>query len=184
MIKIILALAIAAQLFIPASMISRYQSTLSDGKAYRFAVIPVDPVDPFRGRYVQLNFGRQHIPYNGDSPLKRHSIAYASLRINSNGLAETVELFAKKPTSGDFVNVKVGYADAQEYYYVRFLFDRYYATESKAPKIETALSTNQAGLNDQQVIAQVNIKNGLGVINELYIGDQTIHQFLHEKAKK
>src|SRR5215467_3604576 len=43
-----------AQLAVPASMIARRELTLQYGRQYRFQTAPIDPSDPFRGRYVAL----------------------------------------------------------------------------------------------------------------------------------
>ncbi|HUR30287.1 MAG TPA: GDYXXLXY domain-containing protein, partial [Saprospiraceae bacterium] len=60
MIKIILPIAFAimvlVQLYVPASMIMESEKVLKEGKEFKFKTAPVDPTDPFRGKYVELNF--------------------------------------------------------------------------------------------------------------------------------
>ena len=56
-IKISLFVVLAlAQLYFPASMIWEQQKTIKGGKAFRFETAPVDPNDPFRGKYITLEF--------------------------------------------------------------------------------------------------------------------------------
>ena len=45
------------QAAVPVSMIARYERTLHGGTAFKVRAAPVDPVDPFRGRYVVFRLG-------------------------------------------------------------------------------------------------------------------------------
>ena len=42
------------QIGITASSILKYESTLRTGTLYRIPTMPIDPADPFRGRYVAV----------------------------------------------------------------------------------------------------------------------------------
>lgn len=53
---LLFALLCVAQWAVPLAMVQRAERTLSEGTAYRFRTAPVDPADPFRGRYVTLDF--------------------------------------------------------------------------------------------------------------------------------
>jgi uncharacterized membrane-anchored protein len=56
--------ACALQLGVPAAMVLREEATLRGGAELRFRAGPVDPVDPFRGRYVALSLEieRERLP--------------------------------------------------------------------------------------------------------------------------
>ena len=56
---ILLVLVCAVQLAVPVAMIARREIALRQGESFRFRCAPVDPVDPFRGRYVDLQFDEQ-----------------------------------------------------------------------------------------------------------------------------
>src|SRR5882724_1990071 len=45
-----------AQIAVPATMVVEHQRTIASGPPWRFQTAPVDPSDPFRGRYVRLGF--------------------------------------------------------------------------------------------------------------------------------
>lgn len=53
---VVFAVIVLAQLYIPASMISSQQAVLTNGVAHKLLTAPLDPYDPFRGRYVSLSF--------------------------------------------------------------------------------------------------------------------------------
>ena len=44
------------QLFVPANMIWQEEGTIQEGTEFHFKVAPVDPNDPFRGKYISLAF--------------------------------------------------------------------------------------------------------------------------------
>lgn len=180
---IILLLACVAQIAIPASMIYEYESTLQKGKSYRFEVRPVDPADPFRGRYVRLGFeqeqvneGRRTLPGVELIPQGQNTV-YALLDRNDAGLAVIQSLSAVQPESGDYIVVTAGVAGNQ-LYSLNFPFDRYYANELKAPSMETAVRARPRLGEQHTVTAQVHVHHGRGVISQLWVGEQTIEDFL------
>ena len=180
-------LLMAAQVYAPVSMMLRYEHILDTGTPFRFAVEPIDPADPFKGRYVRLNFPiQQGLMSDLEQPIKKNNFvprgkAYAILSTNDDGLAMISKIVASEPNDGDYVAVKSRYF-LEEKYSIRFPFDRYYAEESKAPKIESLVWNWQGDENQGQsrpaVIAQVHIKNGHGVISELYVDDIPILDYL------
>jgi uncharacterized membrane-anchored protein len=52
------ALTCLAQWFVPAQMIYDQEQVLREGKTYHFKTAPIDPSDPFRGKYITLSFER------------------------------------------------------------------------------------------------------------------------------
>ena len=47
---------VLAQLFVPAKMIVDSERVIQKGKVYKFKLRPIDPNDPFRGKYMTLAF--------------------------------------------------------------------------------------------------------------------------------
>ena len=47
---------VAIQLAVPLALIGANELALARGRAVTLATIPVDPLDPFRGRYVELRY--------------------------------------------------------------------------------------------------------------------------------
>jgi len=183
---IVILFACALQLLVPASMIYSYETTLSKGTTYRFEVIPVDPADPFRGRYVRLGFAVEFVEegvyiQGQETLIDTRGDAFALITQSSNGLAKIAALSISEPKSGDYLKVQV-FRSKDRVYRIDFPLDRYYAEESKAPNIER-VTQNWRGTESEQpelVTAEVNIYAGKGVISELYVGDQTIHDYLQK----
>ena len=55
-IFILFVIVALIQLFVPAQVILQQESVLETGNVYRFKTQPVDPNDPFRGKYITLNY--------------------------------------------------------------------------------------------------------------------------------
>lgn len=142
-----------AQLLIPASMILKHERILRDGTLFRFKTNPIDPSDPFQGRYVQLNFESDYIPstagINAVTPNPRERV-YVTLDPDSDGFCKLTGWSRTKPESGNYLKLKY---QGLEYDWreknqalrckgLRFdlPFDRYYMEENKAPHAEKMLS--------------------------------------------
>jgi uncharacterized membrane-anchored protein len=54
--RIAFAVLVAAQLVVPLALIGVNEIALATGTEVTLATTPVDPLDPFRGRYVQLRY--------------------------------------------------------------------------------------------------------------------------------
>ncbi len=58
----VLTLVIVAQFAAVGSLIAKHERVLREGTVHRFRTRPIDPADPFQGRYVQLVYERDYIP--------------------------------------------------------------------------------------------------------------------------
>jgi uncharacterized membrane-anchored protein len=54
--RIAFAVLVAAQLVVPLALIGVNEIALATGTEVTLATTPVDPLDPFRGRYVELRY--------------------------------------------------------------------------------------------------------------------------------
>lgn len=186
MIKYILAVVIAAQIAIPGAMIQRYEATLQEGSLYKFKVVPIDPADPFRGRYVRLNFdiASWEFKYESDDRFKRKDKAYAVLKIDSDGFAAIDRLYKSPPKDREYLKVMVRYVHSKNKehlsatYSIALPFNRYYAEESKAPKIERQVWwRNRNDVEISTASVDVRLFNGLGVIEQLYIDGKAVEEY-------
>ena len=178
-LKGILVLVAAGQLAIPATMILQRERTQRDGHAYKFRTRPVDPADAFRGRYVQLAFEQDHAPMVGGT-INRRAIGYALVEKDADGFAVVRAISQEPPKQGDYLKVRVNYADWGNNAGVasfRMPFDRFYMEEKATPAAERAYRehSRQGGARDAYVI--VRVRDGQGVIENLYVAGQPIVEF-------
>ncbi len=193
MIKYILAIVIAAQIAIPGAMIQRYEATLQEGSLYKFKVVPIDPADPFRGRYVRLNFDivSWEFKYESDDRFKRKDKAYAALKVDNDGFATIDRLYKSPPKDREYLKVMVQYVHSKNKenlsptYSIALPFNRYYAEESKAPKIERKVWwRNRDDVEASMASVDVRVLNGLGVIEQLYIDGKAVEEYFDSNKKQ
>jgi uncharacterized membrane-anchored protein len=60
-------------------------------------------------------------------------------------------------------------------------FDRYYAEEQLAPEIEQAYRANSRR-GEQKAFIAVRVRKGRGVLEELYIEDLPVAEYLRQRA--
>lgn len=183
LILVVALVTMVAQLFVPISMAKRYEDILQTGESFLFKVQPRDPADPFKGRYVVLTFPISRGETKElDNPevigkLERKAKAYALIEKGPDGFVRLKDLKKEPPSTQSYIEVKNNYS-YNEKYSIKLPFDRYYAEESKAPEIESLL-WNRARDENREFYADVRIKDGFGVIQELYVEGIPILDYLN-----
>lgn len=179
---VLLLLIFLVQLAVPIYMIVEQRVILNEGKAYKFKTRPIDPYDPFRGRYVTLNFLADDATFflQTQNQLKNGQKVYASLLTDDKGYAYISNVSIEKPESThDFIRVEVLYHSLDHNYYIRLPFNRYYAPEKLAPEIEKAVwrrNNNQV----EDVFALVKVYKGKSSLEELYINQRPAIDFVKD----
>ncbi len=163
------------QWFFPLQLVLQGERILKEGKVYKFKTVPVDPNDPFRGKYMVLGFEASEFrDYDGEQ-WQSNETAYASLRTNQKGFAEIYDLDREAPFDDEVDFLKVTIRNSYDNNNIRmvfldFPFERFYLEESKAPKVEDLfrkLSTQK----NKNVYALVHIKQGQSVLKDVMVDD-------------
>ncbi|MDR2850138.1 MAG: GDYXXLXY domain-containing protein [Verrucomicrobiota bacterium] len=203
----LLLLGVAAQFGVVASMIVTRELTLRRGKAFTFETAPIDPFDPFRGKYVTLNitainrFGVK----TDDATFRKGDIAYLAFEEGTNGLA-TVSGAARRPAGDHTLKVRVRWANDEtdsaadsaagktqprptrrKILHFRDLpIERYYLPEDIAPLAEAAYANaarrSRGGGNEKPAAVVVRVWRGNAVIEDLLIGGLPIRDFLKQQT--
>ncbi len=170
-------LMVIAQWFVPARMILQLENVISGGHEFRFRTAPVDPNDPFRGKYITLSYLNNDIPVeegvwqNGDA-------VYVQLKTDSAGFAIISSLSNDEPTDTDaYINAYISYVgwDSIHTAYIQYPFDRYYMEEKKAPVAEQIY--NEASRNQEKVTwAVVMVDRGRAVLKDVMIDGVPIRE--------
>ena len=169
----LLALLILLQLFVPAKMIYDHESILSKGEKFKFKTAPIDPSDPFRGKYIVLRFDASRFYVTDKGPWYSNEEVYATLETDKDGFAKINSVYRTKPESGVFLKTKVDYfQNYQEsdsaFLNLDFSFNIFYMEESKAGAAETAYFEASRDTNSV-AYANVSVLNGEAVISNVYI---------------
>lgn len=185
--KVVFALfvvAAAVQVATAVGQIWKHEGVLRNGTPYKFVTAPVDPYDAFRGRYVALNYADTSTVARQGDEIEFGAPAYVALRSNADGFAEFGELSSAPPAEGDYVRVEFQGNDGTRANF-RLPFDRYFMEETQAPKAEQAYlqNVNLRGQTSDLTYALVRIKDGRGVIEDIYVKGKPIREFIAAMPK-
>lgn len=173
--KWLLVVVAAGQLAIPALMIHRQETTLREGRAYKFKTRPVDPADAFRGRYVWLGFEQQQAPWRDAETIHRGGAGYGRIEEDNNGFAVVRDVGLEPPASGEFLKVRINSGGNPKEKTVGFTmpFDRYYMEESKAPKAERAYREHDRK-GEMESYAVVRVSRGHAALENVIVAGKPI----------
>ena len=161
------------QLAAAASGIARYERVLASGQAVLLAVAPVDPYDPFRGRYVTLSFALEQgaHPVKGKVP-QYGEPAYVVLKTDAKKVASVDYLTASPPDSGLWLKAESSWPESETTARVSLPMKRYYMNEALAPAAEQAYReavARDAERAGDDSYARVRILNGAVVIEQVLL---------------
>ncbi len=164
--------------------------TLLTGTVHKFNMRPVDPEDPFRGRYVALDFAQRSAPIraNEDS-LTLPKKLFAILTVDTAGFTLVEQLQREKPADGEYITVDITHRNwgdtVSSTWNVAFdfPFTQFYMTEKLAPIAEVIYRREVRETNSDSYLA-VRILNGHAVIEELYLNGIPISDAARDESKK
>jgi uncharacterized membrane-anchored protein len=175
-----------AQLYVPAKMIFDKEDTLETGIDYKFITAPIDPTDPFRGKYIILGYKDNVTIIDNEKDWVSGEIVYVFLKNDQNGFAKIKSVSKEKPTdSQDFLKAKLSAVsnDGTNKLTIYFPFDRYYMEESKASDAEEIYAKSLQDTT-QLTYALVSIKNGDAVLKDVLIDGVSIKEIVKANQKK
>lgn len=175
------ALVAIVQLFVPVQMILGQETILNAGTAYKFRTQPIDPSDPFRGKYIILRY-EMNAGVSKDSLWERFENAYVYLKKDSMGFAELMKV-SKTPLhiENDFVIVKTSWYDKnKKIIHFNLPFDRFYMEENKAKPAEDAFREAQRDSLPNNTYGLVYIKEGEAVLKDVLINEIPIADYVEQ----
>ncbi|SHJ36765.1 GDYXXLXY domain-containing protein [Aquimarina spongiae] len=168
------------QIFIPVQMIYEQEDILKSGELYRFRTMPIDPSDPFRGKYITLHYEMNSFK------MKDTTIVYGDeikvyIDKDADGFAKTVQISKTElDIDKDFVLAKVtgNYNGVVNF---ELPFNRYYMEESKAYDAEEAYrKVNRTNVH-HDVYGKVHIKEGQSVLSDVVIDGVSIKEYVEKE---
>ena len=169
------------QIYVPARIILDRTIVLNSGKEFKFKTAPIDPNDPFRGKYINLNFNDNTIGIQSKENWARGETVFVLLTTDNNGFAKIRSVSKAKPSdTQDFLKAKVDHViyDGSKLF-IEYPFERFYMEESKAYDAE--LTYNRTLPDTSQVAyALVNIKNGESVLKDVMINGISIVEIVKQ----
>jgi len=171
------------QAFAPLKMVYDNEMTAKQGAVYKFKTEPIDPSDPFRGKYVSLNF-EENILKVKDTVWQSNEQVYALLSINAAGFANITAITKTEPKTGnDYIAVKTNYYFNGELH-IELPFDRFYMEEGKAQEAEDGYRDYSRQENAKPAYALVAVREGNAVITDVIIDGLPIRDYVLRKREE
>ena len=173
-----------AQWAVPVQMIMKKDLVLREGIRYKFLVQPIDPNDPFRGKFIVLNFRDNYlkVPAKKDTRNNNDKV-FITFQPDKNGYAKIREISSTKPGRDDYLESEIWYMSQEKdstSIFIEYPFNKFYMEEYKAPEAERVFIERLPD-SSQKAYALVSILKGDAVINDVFINDSSIQQVLRSR---
>ncbi|HMJ68784.1 MAG TPA: GDYXXLXY domain-containing protein [Cyclobacteriaceae bacterium] len=183
---------VAAQWYAPLSIVYDSEKTVEEGAEYRFRTAPVDPSDPFRGKYITLNFeAATYFPTDtNEVNFDAGQTVYATILPDSLGFAKVIQIAAEPPVIGiDYITATFEYGNRRYLYpdgelvpssvVLEFPFQRLYVEESKASEAEKYYWTSRT---DSTLVcyAVVKVLKGNTTLVDVMVNDRSLMDIVKE----
>jgi len=181
--KIIIAsfiILMGIQWVVPASMIWKNDNRIKTGTELKLKIKPIDPHDPFRGKYISLYFEEDKYDIVNVADWKEGQTIYVIFQKDSLGFAQIVHVEKNKPSETNlFVKAKLSYIDSYsepKKMNIIYPFNRFYMEESldwEAEQLALRFSDDKIDF-----YAQVFVKDGQAVISDVFVNHIPINEYL------
>ncbi|NOU60069.1 GDYXXLXY domain-containing protein [Marinifilum caeruleilacunae] len=171
------------QLAVPVKSIYEQEDVLANGKEFKFQTAPVDPNDPFRGKYVVLRFKENSIGVAPYEKWTKGEEVFVHIDENEKGFAtisyatKTAPEEHKHYCKATIRSVKTTFDENNNISRIeirlQYPFNRFYMEESKAKAAED-LYRKSTSDTLSQTYALVNLKNGLATLKDVMIDGVSI----------
>ena len=176
------------QLTIPVKSIYDQEQILTHGKEFKFQTVPVDPTDPFRGKYIALNFKENTIGVSTYEKWSKGEKVFVIVEEDKNGFAQVMYASKTVPNNHNHYlsaivqRVTSTKGESNLEIQIQYPFDRYYMEESKAKAAEDLYRKATA---DQKILtyALVNIKDGEATLKDVMIDGKSIKDLIVKSQK-
>lgn len=185
-VMVLFVVMVVVQWFVPMQMIRGNKVILSDGKEYKFKLAPVDPEDPFRGKYLNLSYEANRFDVIPPPTYDQGEKVYVHLEVDGEGFARIKDLSRLKPTAEiDFIQANVQYTMGEDTVTVliAYPFDRYYLNEKMAGPIERMLVGNEADSTALNY-ALIRVNAGKAALEELYLDDVPLEEWYQRMSQR
>jgi len=176
-------LLVLLQWWVPGQMIWHKERTLRYGTPHKFRSAPVDPADPFRGKYITLNFDENAFRTPATHPPETGATVYVTFSSGQNGFAAIKNISTTKPATADYLTTNVLYTTDDKggkIVYITYPFEKFYLEESKAPEAERRYNRIRRD-TAQRTYALVYLLQGDAVVKDVFVNDTSLTELLRNR---
>jgi len=182
-ILIIFIVVALAQILFAANMIHESEKTLSTGTEFWFKTAPIDPNDPFRGKYITLNYQTDSYTTSNNENWKKGEQIFVSFVDDQEGFAKIDNITKQEPeNTEDYIKTTIYFVEVSDstFITINYPFERYYMEESKASEAEDIYFET---IRDTESVTYsiVKIKNGKSVLQDVIIDGESIVNIIKER---
>lgn len=175
---LLLAIAIALQWAVPASLAVRSEYVLRSGARYYLHTAPVDPIDAFRGRYVALRFADVDVALPADANWWVGTRVAVPLSVGADHFVRFGMPSLSPPASGDYLYAKIASVSANHHATLQLPFDRYYLNEQAAPAAERAYRAANGRDAAKRAYVSIRVRGGSAVLEQLFLDNVPVQRYL------
>src|SRR5262245_50007052 len=86
-----------AQWIVPGKMVYDSENIVSTGAVFKFKTEPIDPADPFRGKYITLRFEADFIEFQDSTDWQGGDEIFVTFTADSLGFAKAENAYRSAP---------------------------------------------------------------------------------------
>lgn len=177
------------QLGVIYNVIYKEEQVINKGKAYKFLTQPIDPTDPFRGKFITLRYKMDS--YKTAIDWKRGEDVYVYLK-DSLGFA-AIDTISKNSldVKKDFVVAKATWSNnfnilkknSVKKVHFKLPFNRFYMEEFKANPAEVLTQQRVGDSLVKNVYSLVYVNQGKAVLQDVFVNEIPIKDFVEKMNK-
>jgi uncharacterized membrane-anchored protein len=190
----------AIVMMVPLYVAYTSHDILSNGKLYKFKLQAYDPFDPFRGKFLRLNYNTRRIATEDD--FEEGDDAYVKIGLDEEGFAFFESVSKEPPKEGDYMtttikkvrgkpsvksgmrsifNEEISDLDVGNYKLkvditIPDHMQKYFLNEEYAKKGERVLRSQR-----DFIYIGMRVKNGSARMEDLYVKDIPLMNYLREE---
>lgn len=187
-------------ILVPVYVAVSSQNVLNNGKLYKFKPMAYDPFDPFRGKFLRVNYETNNIRTKFD--FEEGETAFVSIGVDEEGYAFFEEAFKTAPEKGDYLKTTIvwsgidarlqreiemaieeddfslGSLDTRSSVSIKIPdnMNKFFINEDDALKAEKVFARQR-----EDIYIGVRILDGKAGIEDIYVFDQGILDYIHDK---
>lgn len=170
---ILLVLLFVLQWVIPGKMIYQSERVLDYGNPLKFRIEALDPYDPFRGKYVTINFADEKLELRESNAydLSGEQL-YITFQEDASGYSIPDKASKEEPDHKPYIKATVRAIDSSSVR-IDYPLDRYYMNEYKAPEADRLMANIDDEISREAWII-LRIEGDIHVIESVFIDGQSI----------
>ncbi len=181
----LLVLTVTAQWLVPGKLIYDSEKTNAEGTSFKFRIRPVDPYDPFRGKYITLDFMDNESKRDTLESFSYGQSVFVEVSPDSGLIAKVKSISKNTPLGSDYFEATVVWvsqnrADSIQTVGLDFPFKKFFLEETVAPEAELTYAETRSDPG----YALVSIMNGKAILRDVIIRDSSIVDVVRARRLK